>query len=815
LRRAGYRAQAFTAALTVLLAGAAIYTSSLVFDRQETLRNVSRYNLGWTVSQAVQEVSRLQAAIGAFGVSHGDVEREAVGLWLEIVASRVATLREGSPGAFIRADPESCAIVDELAKAVTTAAPLLQSLDDPGNALQLLHSFQRLNPRMARLASLAHAHGADLSAQDAQELASLHWQFSGLLLGLIACCLTLTGISAWRNRLLARANAEVRSLVEDLTRTGERLSASNLLVQEAMSAIKAQNEVLQSRDAELQRQNELFEAALNNMSQGLGMFDAEHRLIVCNRRFSELFHLPAGLATPGAHAAELLRQAGRSGGFSQAATEAAWEKHQELATRRSAATFIREDEEGRSLWVSHRPLADGGWVATYEDVTESRRAEARIRHLANHDALTGLPNRRQLNQHLQQTLTGSVSGRQDTALLLLDLDHFKNVNDTLGHQAGDELLRSAAARIKACAGEKDLVARLGGDEFAVLVLDKASSHEHLEALATRISEALSAPFALGQYLTSVGASIGIATATGPLTNADTLLKHADVALYRAKTGGRGRYRVFEASMAAELQSRIELEGELRSALERSELKLHYQPLVDLRSGQLSGFEALLRWHHPSRGTIPPAEFIPIAEETGLIVPIGRWVLRQACAEAAASFPDEVKVAVNISPVQFAGDDLPKQVRAALAESGLSPNRLELEITESALLQDSEAVVATLHRLRDMGLRIALDDFGTKYSSLSYLRSFPFDKIKIDQSFVRDMGTRQDCFAIVHSVARLAAQLDMTATAEGVEDSTHLDQVREAGCTEAQGYLFGRPAPSTALGHWFRSKPPMLSAVGNA
>jgi diguanylate cyclase (GGDEF)-like protein len=765
--------QILSVAFALLLGAGAVYASYLISVRQDAVSKLSRYNIAWTAGQAAQEVSRLQAAIGAFTLTRDEVERDLLEMWLEIVESRVSVLRSGETGAFIRSHDELVRSVDQLQAAVETSRPLLGSLGDPASIALLMSKFQQINGPMARLSSIAHAHGADLSAKDSQELDRLHLVFSRFLLGLIACCSVLAATTFWRNRLLARSNADV-----------------------------------QARDAELRRQNELFDAALNNMSQGLGMFDAEHRLIVSNRRFSEIFHLAPGAAKPGAHAADLLRLRSGSAGFEQEGGSA-WAEHQAQAARSHASTFVQEDGEGRSLSISHQPLPNGGWVTTYEDVTESRRAEARIRHLANHDALTGLPNRRQFTTRLDEALHRVGA---DVAVMFLDLDQFKNVNDTLGHHAGDELLRLAAGRIRECMRDGDLIARLGGDEFAVLLQGKGALPDNVETLAQRIIDSLSTPFDLAKYQASVGVSVGIAAAASSTPDGDTLLKHADMALYEAKAAGRGTYRLFEEAMAAELQARMDLEADLRGALDRGELKLHYQPLFDLRRGKLSGFEALLRWRHPVRGVVSPADFIPVAEETGLIVPIGEWVLRQACADAV-TFPNSAKVAVNISPVQFAAGDLFEMIRDTLLQSGLSASRLELEITESALLQDSEAVIGTLHSLRALGVRTALDDFGTKYSSLTYLRSFPFDKIKIDQSFVRDMATREDCLAIVRSVAQLAVRLGMTATAEGVESGAQLDQVREAGCTEAQGYLFGQAEPVEKLGQWFEARQPRLVAFG--
>ena len=797
----------FFAGLAILLAAAAVYASVLIFQRQSAVGRISGYNLSFTVGQAAQEVSRLQGAIGAFALTSDETDRDAIETWLQIVKNRVSVLTRGESGAFIRSNTELSAIVGRMDATIQASGPLLAEVKDRAQLQQFLGAFRGLNGSMARLASVAHAYAADLAARDAQELDRLQWLFSSLLVGLIFCCTASAVIASWHNRLLTRSNGAVQSLVQDLTSTGESLTAANERVQDAVEALTQQNKRLQIRDAELFRQNQLFDAALNNISQGLAMFDTGHRLIVSNRRFSEIFQLPPGAAEAGAYAGDLLKLVGTSGAFGVETAHALWSDHQELAGRSRASTFVREDAERRSLTISHQPLADGGWVATYEDVTESRQAEARIHHIANHDALTGLPNRRQFSERLSHALN---TGTQRVAVLFLDLDQFKNVNDTLGHQAGDELLRSAANRIRLCVREGDLVARQGGDEFAVLIQDNGSLSDDVEPLAARIIQALAAPFDLGQYQASVGVSVGIASASGPVINADAILKHADMALYKAKAAGRGTYRVFEASMAAELQARMDLEGDLRAALSRGHFEVQYQPLFDLRRGQLSGFEALLRWRHPQLGLVSPDEFIPIAEETGLIVPIGEWVLRQVCANAA-TFPKGTKVAVNISPVQFARCDFVGLVRDALNTSGFNANCLELEITESALLHDSDGVAASLGRLRALGLRIALDDFGTKYSSLTYLRKFPFDKIKIDKSFVRDMATHADCLAIVRSVVRLATQLGMTTTAEGVETSTQLNQVRDAGCTEAQGFFFGAAQPYESLWHWFEARPPLLVA----
>jgi diguanylate cyclase (GGDEF)-like protein len=377
-------------------------------------------------------------------------------------------------------------------------------------------------------------------------------------------------------------------------------------------------------------------------------------------------------------------------------------------------------------------------------------------------------------------------------LLYLDLDRFKHVNDTLGHPAGDELLAAVGQRLKRCVRDSDVVARLGGDEFAMICRDSAGNSETATALAERVIERLSAPYTIDGCRVEIGVSIGIAAALDQV-DADTLLRNADIALYQAKAEGRGTYRVFQTEIEDRLRTRLELETDLRLALERAQFSIAYQPIYSLEDMQICGFEALLRWHHPTRGMVPPSLFIPLAEELRIIKPIGAWLIRQVCADAA-HVPEWIRIAVNLSAVQLDDDEVVSVVNGALAEHRIDPARLELEITESVLLDRSSNSISLLQQLHDAGLKIALDDFGTGYSSLSYLRSFPFDKIKIDRLFVGEITTREDCAAIVASIVGLARKLGMTTTAEGVETEEQLRLVREAGCETVQGYLLGRPMP---------------------
>ncbi|WP_426614885.1 bifunctional diguanylate cyclase/phosphodiesterase [Bradyrhizobium sp. McL0616] len=541
---------------------------------------------------------------------------------------------------------------------------------------------------------------------------------------------------------------------------------------------------------ELGRQQVVLDTALENMSQGLCMFDAYGKIILFNERYAAMFRR-SDMQLTGRLLLDVLREEAAKGQWTGDPDE--FFAHLVEDARNGHTTTDVVQRFGCSIRVVNQPMRGGGWVATFEDITEWLEAQAKISHMARHDALTNLPNRVLFHEELEQGLRRAGSNDQ-LAVLCLDLDHFKDINDSLGHPIGDALLKEVGRRLKATVGEHDTVARLGGDEFAVVQIGR-SEEAAARALAGRLVEVISAPYEIEDHQIVIGVSIGISLSPQDGSNPDELLKNADLALYRAKADGRGTYRFFETGMDARAQARRLLEMDLRAALQRDEFQVYYQPIRDLASDRVVAFEALLRWNHPQRGLISPINFIPLAEETGLIVQLGEFVLRSACADAA-TWPDDVDVAVNLSPVQFKSPNLIAIVIEALAASGLAARRLELEITESVLLQNSEATLTTLHELRGMGVRISLDDFGTGYSSLSYLRSFPFDKIKIDRSFVSELATRRDSMAIIRAVTGLGRSLGIVTTAEGVENDAQLELLRREGCTQVQGFLFSMPRPAS-------------------
>jgi diguanylate cyclase (GGDEF)-like protein len=565
---------------------------------------------------------------------------------------------------------------------------------------------------------------------------------------------------------------------------------------------------LRAREIELQLVNRRLDVALNNMTHGLCMFDAERRLIVCNETYVRMYGLSRDLSRPGTSSQRIHDYRVKIGNNSLASPEQAAAEMTFESTQGPSA-FTHELMDGRIIAISQQPMPDGGWVAVHEDITERRRAEAKIAFLARHDTVTNLPNRVTFREHLERAFANRKGG-QLFSVLCLDLDHFKQVNDTLGHPVGDQLLKAVAARLGACVHESDLVARIGGDEFAIVQAVVERPEESSE-LASLIVDSISAPFDIEGKHIVIGTSIGIALAPSDGADPDQLLKSADMALYLAKTDGRGIHRFFEPEMDKRLQLRRALELDLRSAIVNGEFELHYQPIVKLETNTVCGLEALVRWNHPLRGQILPGDFIPLAEETGLILPIGEWVLRSACAQAV-TWPHPASVAVNLSPAQFKSQNLVQLVLSALASAGLAPGRLELEITESVLLQNDANTLSTLHRLRALGVRIAMDDFGTGYSSLAYLRSFPFDKIKIDRSFVRDMAKREECAAIVRAVAGLARSLNMITVVEGIETEAQLEMARAEECEEGQGYLFSRPVVAAEVPNLLRRRKMIAAAA---
>lgn len=557
-------------------------------------------------------------------------------------------------------------------------------------------------------------------------------------------------------------------------------------------------ELLLEQKRSLEQLNAWFELALNNMVRGLSMFDADARLIVCNRSYRQIYALPEELTQPGTPLCEIVRyhlslETGRNVSIEEAKFSSWFKGHRSRLAEGRSFSQVQNLRSGRTLLVTYQPLADGGWVDIQEDITEKRRAEEKIEWLAHHDALTGVANRFYFRETFENALNGLGKGCT-LALHWLDIDEFKEVNDTYGHPVGDALLKATAQRLRSCIRRTDFIARLGGDEFAIIQTG-ASRTDQCERLARRVLASISKPYNIMGNVISISGSLGIVRAPVHGRTPDELLKNADIALYNVKSAGRRGFELFCRGSSRHVDAQRRLETEIGHALRRKQFELHYQPILGLRTHNVTSCEALLRWRHPRNGMIPPDQFLQLAEKTGAIVDIGRWVLHQACRDAT-TWASELTVTVNLSWLQFESGDLMSVVRGALAETGLSANRLELEIGEALLNRDKGKMRATLDQLRDMGIGITLDDFGKLTGSLSSLRSFPFDKVKIDRTLVQSNG---DGAAMVRAVASLAEDLGIGTVAEGVETIDDLDAVTRAGCSRAQGYFFSRPVPADELG----------------
>ena len=546
-------------------------------------------------------------------------------------------------------------------------------------------------------------------------------------------------------------------------------------------------------EAKANQKSEQLRLTLDHMNQGIMLVTRDHQIPIINERCAVLLDLPPQTIENPPRFGDLFKDQGSGGGVVDGMIPSPQAVLELAGTGRLSVCECRT-ANGKVIEVRSECLLDGGVLHTFADITKRCEAEAHIARLAAEDPLTGLPNRRVFSAALDQ-ISGQRSVSQpnaEFAVLFLDLDRFKAVNDTLGHRIGDLLLQEVARRLEWSLGSNGVLARLGGDEFAVIV-PTFVSRAALEASALRLAKAVSEPYELDGHRICTNVSIGIAVGPGDGESADDLLMAADLALYAVKASGRGAYRFYDKSMNEELSDRRQIEMDLREAVARNELSLHYQPIIDLQRNVVTGFEALARWHHPVRGMIPPGTFITVAEDTGLILPLGEWALAEACRRAN-DWPSHLRISVNLSPVQFSAPNLYGTIAGTLAASGLAPDRLELEITERIFMENSERTLAILHQLKELGVRISMDDFGTGYSSLSYLRSFPFDRIKVDRTFVSGLSEGNEHAEIVRAVVSLARALGMVTTAEGIETSEQQRSVAALGCDEAQGFLFSAPVP---------------------
>jgi diguanylate cyclase (GGDEF)-like protein len=597
--------------------------------------------------------------------------------------------------------------------------------------------------------------------------------------------------------MVGQSSHEIFALLGIKQRVGYLVASVLTLVILAVAVFSISGSMAREHDKKrLEHTNMLLNATLAHMPHGICMFGADKNLALANDLYSTMYGLEPGQIPPGTPLIDILKARIEAGSSPKDADKYLEERLADAHSSRPSYV-ISELQDGRIFSISRQAMPDGGSVAIHQDITTQKRTEEKISYLAHYDALTNLANRVRFLEHVNAAAENYRARGMRFAVHLLDLDRFKEVNDSLGHAIGDALLFEIASRLSESVGPGDVVARLGGDEFTVLQTIGDNGAEEAILLADRIRRVIARPFDIDGHHLTIETSIGIAVAPEHGLVAHELLKKADLALYRTKADGRNGWRLFESHMEQAANERLAMAMALRESIDREEFELHYQPVVSVTTENVVGVEALLRWRSPGGELVAPGSFIPLAEDTGLIIPLGEWALRRACKDAAC-WPSDVRLAVNLSPVQIRGGDMVDTVKRALADSGFPASRLELEVTESVLLQHNEQNLRVLHELQDLGIAIVLDDFGTGYSSLSYLLSFPFDKIKIDRTFVAELSRRSDCAAIVSAVSGLARSLNIATTAEGVETTEQFTLLRAAGCTLAQGFLFGQPCSNTVL-----------------
>lgn len=753
-----------------LFAVATYYVGSLEAKRQHDHDTFSPYEVAFAVAQTVNEYLRFEQILAMYALPGSTIPIDDVRLRLDIIIGRLQQFERSAEHVgedrlvvhFMHTNPSYGETMDEVSKALDIADIALNSGDTPDMELvhESLKALKRLDSKMASLAAQASSHSAQLYAGDKRELREIA-QFSEILKAiLIGCGALLVIVLTIKLRLLDRMQVRLRNLTDQLTRTMQSVTV----------------------------QNERFDAALNTMNHALCMFDKNRKLAVYNSRFRELTGIADG-NLEGLSIIALRKKGNRTFQYlHDAIAPSVIKRHPQLV--------ITDLPNKTSFQVNQTPMANGGWLATFEDVSGIRAAEARITHMALHDSLTGLPNRAHFRQRLEQIMTDKNATDSHMAFFFLDLDKFKDINDTLGHQVGDDLLRAVAARMLAALPDGYFPARFGGDEFAVM--SSAGEVKDHQRFCTWLIDQLSRPYLIGPHALRVGVSIGIAawSKRAPISS-EELIRRADVALYQAKADGRGQTRFYLPQLDETKVRHARLETDLAFALDRNEMSVVFQPIVDTISGKPVSYEALARWTHHELGPIPPETFIALAETNQTISSIGEWVLNQACTQAV-SWPDDISVSANISPVQFRDPMLAYKISAILERTGLPPRRLNVEITETAFLSSTATNLAILKQLKDLGVKLSMDDFGTGYSSLQSLLRFEFDRVKIDQSFIHELPSSPRARAVIELVTQMTKKLNITCTAEGVETEEQLMCLTELFCPEVQGYLISPACPLNEL-----------------